>query len=195
MTLATNVGVVNLPFGERLEYGQPYAEGIAVAASNVSDDASAGNHTWSLSADPGFLYRLELFNFSRGEAGQRVVHAITSHRWAAERTPFDSAAFDLNWVLEGYATGNFTVYDLASGGGLGTAATPPREQIRRFPMGTLVGAPGVSVQLMEVTLEGNTNLITNELAVVWTYWNKTSLFQPGFLSAFYEAPEVPPLRR
>jgi len=51
------------------------------------------------------------------------------------------------------------------------------------------------VQLMLVTMETNTDTITNELVAVWTYWKKESLYLPGFLSAFYEAPAVPPLLR
>jgi len=197
MALATTLAVDHLPLGERPQYGMPYPEGIAVAHSAVTDDASGGAHTFSINADPGFLYRLELFTLTRGEATVRNHHCITVHRWAAAKRPGIPASFDLNWLIRGSSLGStFTVYTISQG-----SAGVPRidllPMIRRFPMGAALGggAPGVSVQLMLVTNDVNTDTITNELSIVWTYWRKEALYLPGFLSAFYEAPAVPPLIR
>lgn len=192
MSLATNVGILHLPMGERPQYGQPYPEGIALAFSSVVDDASGGTHTFSINADPGFLYRLEFVNWSRGEGILRTLHAITVHRWASGKAPFGIAAFDLNWFLGGVAGAGFSVFTLA-----GITGQDVLQQIRRFPMGAILGglAPGVAVQLMFLTNETNTDTITNELAIGLTYWKKEALFLPGFLSSFYESPSVPPLLR
>lgn len=194
MALATTVAVTHIPFGERPQYGQPYPEGIAVAVDDTAD-ASGGDHTWTILADPGFLYRMELFNFTRGESGNRVIHVITAHRFFAEKDPGVNTSFDLNWFTSRRANTAFSVYDLAGGGDTGPVTKPPIEMISRLPMSGPLGAPGVATQLMHITLIGQSNLITNEIAVTWTYWRKQALYRPGFLSAFYEAPAVPPLIR
>lgn len=192
MTLATLVGVENLPLGERPQYGMPYPEGMAVAFGDAADDASGGVHSFTFTADPGFLYRLELFNWTRGEATTRDMHCITSHRWAAAKTPFSADAFDLNWDLSPTVFTTATAYTISGGGN----QELPR-QLTRFPMGPALGggAPGVAVLLMQATNEANTDTITNQVSVVWTYWRKEALYLPGFLSSFYEAPAVPPLIR
>jgi len=194
MTKADTVGMVNLPLGERPQYGQPYPEGFAIASISSPDDASGGEHSFSFNADPGFLYRLELVNWTRGEATVRVIHAITVHRWAAARTGQGVAGFDLNYFLRGAGGGGFVVYTL--GGGDFDSGYGVMEEIRRFPLGPEGGgAPGVAVQLMLLTNVTNTDGITNELSVVMTYWRKESLYLPGFLSSFHEAPAIPPLFR
>jgi len=196
MALATTIGLEHLPLGERPQYGQPYPEGIAVAASNVPDDATGGTHTFSINADPGFLYRLELLNWTRGEELVRTMHIITTHQWATGRTPFDAAAFDLNWFLEPVAKSGFAVYTLCGGSQGADGGVEIMSMIKRFPMGSAGGgAPGVSTQLMFLTTTVQLDTITNEISVVWTYWRKQSLYLPGFLSSFYEAPAVPPLVR
>lgn len=193
MALATNVAVEHLPLGERPQYGMPYPEGIAVASSAAPDDASGGSHTFSFNSDPGFLYRFELFNWTRGEATTRDLHLITVHRWAAGKHAGDAAAFDLNWDLSPHIfAGTATIYTISGGGN----QEMPR-QLTRFAMGHALGggAPGVSRLLLFATNEANTNTITNEVSAVWTYWRKEALYLPGFLSSFYEAPAVPPLIR
>ncbi len=189
MALATTVGLEHLAISERPQYGQPYPEGIAVAANSQADDASGGAHTFTINADPGFLYRLELVNWTRGEGTLRTLHAITSHRWAAAKVPFDAASFDLNWSMGGTGLGTFSVYSM------GNSVDQVIPRIRRFPMGAALGggAPGVAVLLMQLAIVAQVDTITNEVAVVWTYWRKEALFLPGFLSAFYEAPAVPPI--
>jgi len=197
VTLATVVGVAHLPLGERPQYGMPYPEGIAIAASAAADDASGGNHTFSLNADPGFLYRLELCQLTRGSVVASNVHAITVHRWAAAKADFGVTSMDLNWILEPTLLGStFEVYTLVSGGSSDGLGPDIMKMIGRFPMGpTGGGAPGVSSQLMNITVDAQIDTVTNELSVVWTYWRKEALFLPGFLSAFYEAPAVPPITR
>ncbi len=195
MALATTLGVTHVDLGERPQYGQPYPDGIAVASSQAVDDASGGTHTFSILADPGFLYRLELVNWTRGEETLRVVHAITVHRWIAAKTPDILASFDLNWFLHGATGSSFSQYTIGASPQAG--ASDNMAQLRRFPMGAALGggAPGVAVQLMLLTVSLNVDTITNEISVVWTYWRKEALYLPGFLSAFYEAPTVPPLVR
>ncbi len=196
MALASTVGVSLIPMGERPQYGSPYPIGLAVAVSSIADDASGGAHTFSLNAPPGFIYRLELFNYTRGEATLRSVHCITAHRWAQDRIQSTSAALDLNWFLGGTGASGFSVYGLVAARADG-GSVDAMQQLRRFPMGAAPGgkAPGVSIQLMLVTNEVNTDTITNELAIVWSYWKQEALYLPGFLSSFYEAPAVPPLVR
>jgi len=197
VALATSVGVEHLALGERPQYGMPYPEGIAVAASAVADDASGGAHSFTINADPGFLYRLELLNLTRGEATIRNIDAITVHGWAEAKAGFGGSSFDLNWPMKASVLGTFTVYQLMAGPDTGANGAELVPMIKRFPMGAALGggAPGVSVILMQVNIVQNTTGITNELAVVWTYWRKESLYLPGFLSAFYESPAVPPIIR
>lgn len=193
MALATNIGLAHLPLGERPEYGQPYPEGIAIGTSNVADDASGGAHSFVINADPGFLYRLELVNWTRGEATLRALHVLTVHRWAAGRAGPVLAALDLNWIMLGAAATTFTVYILGAGSSSGVDGVP---LVSRLPMGPAGGgAPGVSTQLMLLTNDVNNTGITNEVTATFTYWRKQALFLPGFLSSFYEAPAVPPLIR
>ncbi len=189
MALGNVLAVDHLPFTERQEYGSPYPEGIAVAASDASDDASGGAHSWSMLADGGFVYRLELVNLTRGEATARSAHTITSHRWAADRIPDVATSFDLNWPLIPTLLTGFSIYAMAFGSAGGAGAQDAVAMSRRFPMGRLEKV--TFQQLMLVTVDVNIDGITNELAVVWSYWRKEALYRPGFLASFYEAPEIP----
>lgn len=197
MALATITELVRIPLGERPQYGQPYPEGLAVAAVSPTENASGGAHTVSIIADPGFLYRLELVNWTRGEPTARSIHCVTVHRWAESKAPVAAQGFDLNWILLSTQTGSaFSVYTL-DGGTQGQGHSSHLPMIGRFPMGSQLGglAPGVAVQIMLLTNDVNTDTITNEIAVVATYWKKESLYLPGFLSSFHQAPAVPPLVR
>lgn len=191
MTKATVFGLDHIALGERPQYGMPYPEGIATAFASSADDASGGAHTFSLIADPGFIYRLELFNWTRGEATIRTTHAITVHSTLGAKTPDGPSAYNLNWFTLGTAGDGFTVYTFGGPGGTDI------EQIGRLPMGAALGggAPGVAVQLMLLTNATNTDTITNELVIAFTYWRKEALYLPGFLSSFFESPAVPPLIR
>ena len=195
MTLASTSGVVHLPFGERPQYGSPFPEGLAVAANFDTDDASAGIHTFSILAPRGFLYRLELLNLTRGAILIEVCHFITRHDWATAKGSAIAGAFNLNWGLgqslfntEG--GGGFTIYT-PMGGIAQTSAHDIVPRIRRFPMGSFRGDPGVDQQLLFVTIEDNVDTVTNELAIVMTYWRKEATYFPGFLSSFFESPFVP----
>jgi len=196
MALASVVGVELIPMGERPQYGSPYPIGLAVGASAIPDDASGGAHTFSFNAPPGFIYRLELFNWTRGEATLRALHIITAHRWAQDRIPSTSAALDLNWHLGGTGADGFTVYGIVAGRA-DAGGVDAMRQLRHFPMGAAPGgkAPGVSIQLLFATNSVNTDTITNEVAIIWSYWKQESLYLPGFLSSFYESPAVPPIVR
>lgn len=194
MALGTTAGVIHLPFGERPQYGSPYPEGLAVAHSAIADDASGGDHTFSIVADGGFLYRLELMQLVRGSTTVPVCHAITSHRWASDKSGLGSSSFDLNWVLLGQSAGvgsGFSIYRLlpAANHGAESAIT----QIRRLPMGRLDNT--LLQQLAAVTVISQDNGVTNELSWVWTYWRKESIYLPGFLASFQETPAAPALIR
>lgn len=193
MALAVSTGILHIPFGERPQYGSPYPEGMAVGFLNEADDASGGSHTFTFLADGGFLYRLELLNYTRGEATARVTHCITNHRWAADKVDVISTAFDLNWFLSPSLGGGFSVYNLGGGSAGGQGAVDHFPMIRRVPMGQL-GQDKLQT-LFHLDMTVNTNGITNELSIVLTYWRKEAMFRPGFLSAFWEASEVPPITR
>jgi len=45
---------------------------------------------------------------------------------------------------------------------------------------------------MVVSVSTNTTAVIWDFDVVFSYWPKTALYLPGFLSSFFEAPEVAP---
>ena len=195
MAIQLASGVQHIQTGERPQFGSPYPEGIAVAARDITGDATGGVVSWTITADGGFLYRLEGLQVSRGAATIVTIHAITAHKWIANKVGVGSgsSAFDLNWFL-GAASGNlaagggFAVYTLL-GGVLGQGGSPVMEQIRRLPMGDI---RKVTAQILaSITVENNTDTVTHEFAAWFTYWRKESVYLPGFLSSFYEAPTVP----
>lgn len=191
MAIGITPELVHLPFGERPQYGQPYPEGMAMGFAAPTGDATGGDIVVSFIADPGKLYRLELVNMTRGSGTTIDVHMITTHEWARARSGAIAGAWDLNWELTQAAIGTFSVY-VPSGGPSGQVNV--MELIRRVPMGRTSGAPGVAQQLLAMTMT-NVNNITHEVNVACTYWDKSALYLPGFLSAFFEAPAVPPLIR
>ena len=90
-------------------------------------------------------------------------------------------SFDLNWWLERRTlTPTFSTYTLYA------AAYP---QIRRFPMGRTENAPLQII--MQFIHETNTNTVTYDFDLICSYWKKESLYRPGFLMSFFEAPVVP----
>jgi len=189
MALNSFAGLIHLPFGERPQYGSPYPEGLAVAHFDQADDASGGTHTFSLLADGGFIYRMELWSYARGTESATLAHCITSHRWASDKSGLGASSFDLNWLcVTSVLTGSgFRVYGLHAES---SASSPDAVQmIRRFPMGTLqnVQQQLIYFQTNLIQIDG----VTNELSLVFTYWRKESLFRPGFLSSFYDSPVVP----
>lgn len=189
MAIATSSGLVHLPFGERPQYGQPYPEGQAVGFISQDGDATGGSISMTMLADGGFLYRLELLQLVIGQAADRVVFAITSHRWATDKSGLGATAFDLDWGMPGHLVGSFAVHSMAAQ----EDGFDVMNQIKRFPLGRL---DDVSLQtILNVTNTVNVDSITNELRVVCSYWSKQATYLPGFLSSFYEAPAVPPLIR
>lgn len=196
MSIASTLGIVHLPFGERPQYGSVYPEGLGVAHDDSPDDATGGVHSFTVLANPGFIYRLELFNYVRGEETVRVTTVISSHRWAADKSGLGNNSFDITWVAAGFSAGSGSGF---SGYGLRNSAAANAhdvtDQIKRFPLGRLSGAPGVAQSIFFVSMLTNTDTISNDLALVFTYWDKQALFLPGFLSAFFEAPAAPPLVR
>jgi len=192
MAIATSINLERLQTGERPQYGSPYPEGIAVAHSQITGDASGGIITWTILSDGGFLFRLEGIQIAIGTTTIDVVHMITSHRWASDKSGLGTTSFDLNWGLGFYlAASGFQVASLT--GNNQTSTIDALTQVRKLPMGR---SENVSAQqVMFVTVEGNIDTIDYQLAAWCTYWRKESLYLPGFLESFYESPVVPPLRR
>lgn len=185
---------MHLPFGERPIYGSPEPEGIAVGFIDQDGDATGGDITFTYLADGGFLYRFEGLQVARGVAVGLTGSFLTSHRWATDKSGLGTSSFDLNHMLTyGLATG-FAVYtpgnQRGSGGSSGGATPVPYMQLRRLPMGR---TEDVALQVL-LTITGaawNVDTITHEAAIWLTYWRKESLYKPGFLQSFYEAPAIP----
>ncbi len=196
MAIAVVSGVVHLQTGERLGYGSPYPEGIAVGHINQTGDATGGDITFAFNADGGFIYRFEGLQVARGAATNHQGDVLTSHIWAEQKSGLGTSAFQLNWILT-YGRASFDVFML--GMPRGSGSTTPGEgsmallqQLRRLPMGRLEKV--ASQVLLQINGSGwNDDTITHEASVWFTYWRKEAFALPGFLSSFYEAPEVPPL--
>lgn len=191
MAVASVLGVEHLPSTTRAQYGGAYAEGMAVAASQPTGDATGGDVTFTVNADGGFLYRLELLQLTRGATAALTAHMVTAHRWAAERAPVSVVSFDLNWFLAQQSAAGFSVFMPYGGPDSGLQGDYMR-QIRRFPMGS-IRSVGTQILINLTLLNGNVDTITHEFAAVFTYWKKEALYRPGFLEAFHEAPVSPVL--
>jgi len=193
MAIAPTTGLVLLPFGERPQYGSPYPEGMAVAHINATGDATGGDALFLINADPGLIFRLELAQLVRGTGTIVVAHALTSHRWATDKSGLGTSSFDLNWNLNAIAIGTFSLYVMSAGGASGPLDMV--QLIKRFPMGSLQNSRTAQSLMVFTLVAGNVDTITHELSVVCTYWRKESLYQPGFLASYHESPAVPPLFR
>lgn len=183
MAIFTSSGIVLLPFADRPAFGSPYPLGMAVGHDDVTGDASGNPITVSFLADGGLLFRLEALNVTRGNVDTDAMNYLTSHRWMTDRSGLGTAAFDLNWVME-------TNVDATS---VFSVSTPRRKDLmalRRLPMGRTDDT--VLQTLIAVTISTNTNTVVYGIDVVCSYWRKESLYRPGFLQTFWEAPEVPP---
>lgn len=181
MSLTPNTELQHLPFAARVEYGSPYPEGMAVGHIDVTGDASGGNITASFTAENQFLYRLELVNATKDDEVVNDVAMASVHEWATAQSGFGVSAFSLNWHLDQIPRSGFSVYTLRVG---------DLPSIRRFPLGSIT--PGAGQFVTVFTVETNTLADIWDFDVALSYWPKTSLFLPGFLSSFWEAPEVAP---
>lgn len=180
MALTPNTAVVHLPFGERPAYGSPYPEGLAVAHIDVTGDASAGGITGIVQADRGFLYRLELMNVTKDDEVGNSVSVISSSNYLTDRSGLGTAAFDLNWQTIRVNNQGFQLFQLES-----TVWRQIRKQIiGRTDAGSLQ-------TIWTFVIETNTLADVWDMDLIFTYWRKESLAQPGFLSSFLEAPVVP----
>lgn len=182
MGITPNTEVVHLPFGAREAYGAPYPEGIAVGHIDAVGDATGGAITASFTAPDQFLYRLEVVNATSDDEVTKDVSIATVHEWATAQSGFSSQAFTLNWQLSQVPQGGFSVYTF---GGATVWV-----QIRRFPIGAVTPSAGQFIAV--ITVQQNVDLDVWDFDVVFSYWPKTALYLPGFLSSFYEAPEVAP---
>lgn len=180
MTVAGTGTLVHLPFADRAAFGSPYPEGIAVAHIDLTGDATGGIASGSVQAVGPFLYRLELMAATLN-SGPAITGSYTSaHRWAADRSGLGQTAFDLSWVP-----------DIAQDGGFTLLRPSPVDyaQIRRVPLGrTDVSALWV---IWQTTFGTNVDGGLYDFDLILTYWPAESLYQPGFLASFFEAPVVP----
>lgn len=181
MALTPSTTLVHLPFAAREAYGAPYPEGIAVGHIDQTGDATGGAITASFLAQDQFLYRLELLNVSSSDATVNDVSFLSVHAWATEASGFSAGAFSLNWKTRQDLLGGFSIF---------TPVIDTLEAVRRFPMGSVTPAAGQFV--IVITTENNINNIVWDYDVVCSYWPKTALYRPGFLSSYWEAPEVAP---
>lgn len=155
---------------------------MAVGHIDQTADASGGTITASFLAQDQFLYRLELFNVTQSVVTANALSFSTVHEWATAQSGFGALAFTLNWQVTPQRGGNgFSVYQFGD---------DVMRQIRRFPIGSVT--PGAGQFVSVVTVEDNTDTVVWDFDIVFSYWPKTALYLPGFLSSFFEAPEVAP---
>lgn len=182
MALTPNTTVQHISFGERPDYASPYPEGIAVAHVDVTGDASGNPITVSIFGQDQFLYRLELINVSQDAQTTNDLSLATVHDWATEASGFGTAAFSLNWQMSQLNDGGFAIW---------TPYATDLPMMRRFPIGSIRQGAGQFIAVF--TMETNIDTRVFDFDAVFTYWPKQAMFAPGFLSSFYEAPEVAPL--
>ncbi len=181
MALTPNTELVHLPFAEREAYGSPYPAGMAVGHIDQIGDASGGAITASFIAQSQFLYRLELLNATKDDETANETTFATVHEWATAQSGFGVSAFSLDWPTDQRNRSGFAIYE---------PLPVALSMIRRFPIGSL--PPGAGQFVLVITVGANVNLDVWDFDVVFTYWPKTALSLPGFLSTFFEAPEVAP---
>jgi len=191
VAIAVTGEIVHLELGRRFAYGSPYPLGFAVGHINQTGDASGGDLTFTFNADGGFLYRFEGFQLT---VGQGVLigdtHAITNHAWATEKSGLGTSAFSLNHIMQGTGMSTFAVYTIVGPGDGESGGYDASRMLRRLPMGS---TRNVSLQVIFQASIDNTNTVTHEASLWLSYWRKEALYLPGFMSAFMEAPEVPPV--
>lgn len=187
MAISNVQSVTHLSFGERPEYGQPYPDGIAVARQDVVGDVSGGAITFNVNAPPGFLYRYEMI---RGNITVDVAEdweLTVIHAWATDRTDLGAGAFNtFHKMFRSNQPSGIVELEPDIGGGR-------YEVLHRFLIGSV--AAGVDQLIAQIRVPTNTNLRVYNLISVFTYWRKSALYLPGFLSSFYEAPAIPGLLR
>jgi len=181
VALTPSTTLVHLPFAQRVEYGQPYPEGIAVGHIDQTGDVSGDPITASFLAQDQFLYRLELVQSTHNSEATSDTSVQLIAGWANEQSGFGTGAFSLNWQMPVKNGGGFAAHSLASGDLLAA---------RRFPLGDV--RPGAGQFIAVITSADNINANVFDYDVVFSYWPKTALYLPGFLSSFWEAPEVAP---
>jgi len=180
VAISTTAGLVLLPFTERSNFADPHPIGLAVGHVDVTGDASGGGISASLLADGGFMFRLEMLQSTLNVTSAAAQNIILAHRWASDRSGLGATAFDMNWALDQRidAVSAFSTYspfpaDLA--------------MIRRFPLGR---TDNVQSQFIVSWNSTNQDTLLYDFDAVFTYWRTEALYRPGFLSSFYEAPEV-----
>lgn len=181
MSIAASTTLVHLPFAERQAYGSPYPIGMAVGHIDQATDATGGTYTASCLAQDQFLYRLEVLNVTKDDEIAQDVSCQTIHEWATAQSGAGALAFTLDWQLQRDASQNFTLF---------TLPTRSYQQIRRFPIGSVTPDAGQFVSV--VFVQSNVDAEVWDFDWVFSYWPKTALYLPGFLSSFFEAPEVAP---
>jgi len=169
-----------MAFADRAAFASPYPEGIAAGHVDVLGDASGGSVSASFDANGGFLYRLELMNVTVPSASAVTANYVTAHRWITDRTGLGPAAFDLNWIFSQGVDASFSVF---------TPTQRDMATIRRVPIGRTDDI--LSQVILSLAVEQNVDGGAHDFDVILTYWPVESLYRPGFLSSFWEAPIVP----
>ena len=183
MAIGVTGGLQRLRRAGRPQYGDPYPEGFAVASLSQTGDGSGGQINFAVNSDGGFLFRLEILQLVRGSGTTVDVDILTSHRWAEQMSGLGNGSLDHNWELRQDALATFSIYTLKD---------TDRDSIRRFPMGRTEKVSAQSILALNLT---NVTGVTHILHMVCSYWRKEALYQPGFMSTFMEAPEVPAILR
>jgi len=180
MAIIASETITRFPFAQLPEYAGPNPEGMAVCHIDVTGDATGGAISGGIVSTGSFLYRLELFQITRGDSFVDDVDVVSIHQWATEKSRFPDQSFSLNWHL---------LQRIALGFGLFTLPLVDYQMIRRFPLGATreIGALNV---LFYQNLD-NIDTILYDIDAVFTYWRKEALLLPGFLQAYYETPFIP----
>lgn len=182
MSVVGLAGLVRVQFSDRPAFGSPYPEGYAAGHIDLTGDATGGGVQASFSTEGGFLYRLELLNYTRGDNVASQSNFITDHRWLTDATGLGANAFQLNWNFVARTPIGFTIFE------------PFPEQmrmLRRIPIGQT--AKVGSVIIFTINDPNNTDTIAYDFDVIFSYWKTEALYRPGFMSSFLMAPEVPPI--
>jgi len=184
MAIVVSATLVHISFGEREAFGSPYPTGLAVGHIDQVGDASGTRITASFSTELRNLYRLELYNCTRGESSDSKSELLTFHEWATGSSGFGANAFTLNWPIDPEVIDVVTVSTFSKH----SPSAIDKASIRRFPMGR---TDDFGVQNLIQHAITNVDTIVYDFDVVFSYWPVAARFLPGFLSSFWESPIAP----
>ncbi len=178
MAISIGGGITLLPFAERPPYGTPYPEGLAVGHIDQVGDASGGNITATFTSGGGVLFRLEAFNATKGDTTTDEMNYQTVHSVLTERSGLGASSFNLDWFAARFNANAFNQF---------SPQAVDFAMLRRIPIGR---TNAVTAQIIWTTFIDNNDTTIYDFDVAFSYWRVKALFQPGFLSAFFETPIV-----